>query len=170
MSQSYSIFNYCLTSLIIVFFFVVQSEKVILSASNIKNVGVQGAYTHTFLAMEKILEDVQELLKSTNISAQELATTENLITPLRKQLTEATEKLNETGKILETTEQQIKWVDLDLNDLKAQMNNLVEATKHLKGNATKLQEANVEGWYPKCLNVFTHSLAVLGSRAQSQNN
>ncbi|KAK6634441.1 hypothetical protein RUM43_011842 [Polyplax serrata] len=124
---------------------IVQSEKVILSASNIKNVGVQGAYTHKFLAMEKILDDVQDLLKNMNMSAQELATTENLIAPLRSKLSEAAEKLNETARGLETTEQQIKWVDLDLNDLNTQMNNLLEATKGLKENATKLQEANVEG-------------------------
>ena len=117
----------------------------ILSASNIKNVGVQGAYTHKFLAMEKILDDVQDLLKNMNMSARELATTENLITPLKNNLLEAAEKLNETGKVLETTEQQIKWVDLDLNKLTDQMNVLLVATKELKENATKLQEANVEG-------------------------
>lgn len=167
-----------------IFCLLVQSEKVILSASNIKNVGVQGAYTHKFLAMEKILDDVQDLLKNMNMSAQELATTENLIAPLRSKLSEAAEKLNETARGLETTEQQIKWVDLDLNDLNTQMNNLLEATKGLKENATKLQEANVEGivrmhdpwnganrsWWATTIIIFKFSGALnLTRKAQQQS-
>lgn len=122
-----------------------QSERMIAAAANIKETGVQGAYTREFLMMENVLKDVQNLLRNTNTSAQELATTEKLITPLREKLTEAAGKLNKTSEALETTEQQIKWVDIDLSELRTQMKNLLDNAQALRDNATKLQEANVEG-------------------------
>ncbi|KAL0267895.1 UNVERIFIED_CONTAM: hypothetical protein PYX00_010038 [Menopon gallinae] len=122
-----------------------ESERMIAEAANIKEIGVQGAYTHEFVQMERALEEIQELLKTTNVSAQELAATLDLIAPLRNKLAEATGKLNATGEALEVTEQQIKWVDLDLGDLKVQMQKVLDGAESLKENATKLQEANVEG-------------------------
>lgn len=122
-----------------------QSERMIVAAANIKETGVQGAYTREFLTMENVLKEVQNLLKNTNVSAEELAKTEKLITPLREKLSEAAGKLNKTSEALESTEQQIKWVDIDLSELRTLMKNLLDSAQGLRDNATKLQEANVEG-------------------------
>lgn len=122
-----------------------ESERMIAEAANIKEIGVQGAYTHEFVQMERALEEIQELLKTTNVSAQELAATLDLLTPLHSELVKASGKLNATGEALEVTEQQIKWVDLVLGDLRTQMKKVLDAAESLKENSTKLQEANVEG-------------------------
>ncbi|XP_071442864.1 laminin subunit beta-1 isoform X2 [Hetaerina americana] len=122
-----------------------QTNEVIDAASKIKQTGATGAYTREFERMEKRLDEIRQLVKNTTVSTHDLENMQNLIDSLSENITYSTGKLDEVEKFLENTTQRIYLAKLALNEFQNTSMQLENLAKHLKDNATRLQEGNVEG-------------------------
>ncbi|XP_021926605.1 laminin subunit beta-1 isoform X2 [Zootermopsis nevadensis] len=122
-----------------------QTERVIHAASEIKQTGASGAYRREFEKMEKQLNEVTQLLENTTVSSHDLERLENLVEKFRANVNKSSEKLDEVENLLDNTASRIYEANLKLTDLRSAASKLKFTALGLKENATKLQEANVEG-------------------------
>lgn len=95
--------------------------------------------------METKLNDVKSLLLNTTLSGKELLTLQELFDSIKTNLTLAGQGMDGLDTTVENTSQRVFSVVLSLSNLKAKASDLQIAAQSLKDNATKLQEANVEG-------------------------
>ncbi|PSN55873.1 Laminin subunit beta-1, partial [Blattella germanica] len=95
--------------------------------------------------LNELRKDVKQLLMNTTVSASDLEGLENLVERFRASVNRSSENLDEVEKQLDNVTQRIYEANIKLTDLRARANNLKFAALGLKDNATKLQEANVEG-------------------------
>ena len=91
------------------------------------------------------LTEVKTLLLNTTLSGRELNQLEQLFGSIKTNLTQAGEKLDELDATLDNTTQRVFLAGLALTDLRTKASDLQTAAQSLKSNATRLQEANVEG-------------------------
>nr|CAD7395642.1 unnamed protein product [Timema poppensis] len=122
-----------------------ETEHVIHSASEIKQTGVTGAYSQAFESMEKKLREVKQLLENTTINSHDLENLESLVENLRSNFNHSSESLEAVENLLQNTTQRIYLANLALSELRNKSANLRDRAHTLKDDATKLQEANVEG-------------------------
>ncbi|KAF4532826.1 hypothetical protein B566_EDAN002677 [Ephemera danica] len=122
-----------------------KTYEAIHNASEIKQTGATGAYTREFENMEKKLDEVRQLLENTTVSSTDLEDLELIIEDLRKKLTESSGDLEGVENKLENTTQRIYLANLAITNLRNKAASLKTTGQSLKENATKLQEANVEG-------------------------
>jgi len=118
---------------------------VIQAASEIKQTGATGAYTREFEKLEKQLDEVKQLLENTTVSPQDLERLENLVEKFRNDVNRSSENMDEVEKLLDSTTSRMYEANLKLTDLRSAASKLKFTALGLKENATKLQEANVEG-------------------------
>lgn len=123
----------------------VQTEQVVVAAGQIRETGATGAYTREFETMENKLADVRALLLNTTLSGRELSQLEDLFGSIKTNLTLAGQGMDGLDATVENTTQRVFSVVLALSNLRAKATDLQTAAQSLKDNATKLQEANVEG-------------------------
>lgn len=122
-----------------------QTEQVVVAAGQIRETGATGAYTREFETMETKLSEVRTLLLNTTLSGRELSQLEQLFGTIKTNLTLAGQGMDGLDATVENTTQRVFSVVLALANLKAKAGDLQTAAQALKENATKLQEANVEG-------------------------
>ncbi|XP_046984371.1 laminin subunit beta-1 isoform X1 [Schistocerca americana] len=122
-----------------------QTNRIIQDASKIKQTGATGAYTREFDQMEKKLEEIKQMLSNTSISSQDLESLNKLVEDLRGTLNHSSHGLDDVEKILQNATQRILLAHEALRDLRVKKDRLNATALGLKENATRLQEANVEG-------------------------
>ncbi|XP_055351401.1 laminin subunit beta-1-like [Paramacrobiotus metropolitanus] len=122
-----------------------ESASLIDRANQVKEQGVGGAYESEFKAMEKKLNQVDNIVSSTNISAAQVANIQNVLKALKKNLTSSEKKLREVQDKITNATLRVQTVNTDIGVLQASLQSLTEDAMNLKDNATALQEANVEG-------------------------
>lgn len=95
--------------------------------------------------METKLTEVRTLLTNTTLSGRELTQLEELFGVIGTNLALASEEMDNLDGQLENSTQRVLTVTLSLASLKTRAADLQAAAQALKDNATRLQEANVEG-------------------------
>lgn len=123
----------------------VQTQYAIGNASKIKVVGATGAYTRDFEEMTKKLADIENLLDSASVGETTVKDLLSEVNTLRDQLVEEEQKVKDSNDNLSDITSKINLGDVALRDLRENIEKLKNKTADLKNNATKLQEANLEG-------------------------
>ncbi|XP_034171779.1 laminin subunit beta-1 isoform X2 [Osmia lignaria lignaria] len=142
-----------------------KTNLVIEEASRIQKVGTTGVYSQEFDDMIESLDQVKGLISSTSIRSQDLDELNDLAIDLNRNVSMSTKQLEEVNNLLETVSQRVNLGDAALKNLKNRTNNLHQAAADLKGNATRLQEENVQG----ALNV-TQQMAEQSKQAEKMAN
>lgn len=123
-----------------------ETLELIERAKNMKKIGAVGGYIREFEDMEKQLRDVEELIKNTNVSNEDVVNIEikeeTLDTILKKNMKDLNHVEND---IMANVTQEINLKQIALNDLKMREQNLKTITQEMRNNSTILQEANVRG-------------------------
>ncbi|CAG2106617.1 unnamed protein product, partial [Medioppia subpectinata] len=115
------------------------------SARRIKQTGTTGAYTTEFTNIDNSLTEIESILSGQNITEADITTIEEMIEQLRRNLTETQTILTGFESQMEGINKRILAANLALNDLRRKSQDLQFSADALRENATKLQEANVEG-------------------------
>ncbi|CAH1103667.1 unnamed protein product [Psylliodes chrysocephalus] len=121
-----------------------QTLDIIERAGDIKKVGATGAYSREFDEMQNQLDEIEQLLKSTDeVDVDEI---EDELQQLRDKINKTEyEKLNKLDDELDDNKQQVLLNEVKLNELNSSLSELKQQIKELENNGTKLQEANVQG-------------------------
>ncbi|KAJ2950704.1 hypothetical protein O0L34_g8964 [Tuta absoluta] len=122
-----------------------QTEYAIGNASKIKLVGATGAYTRDFEEMTKKLAEIENLLESTENGQTTIQELLGNVTNLQEDLNAAEQKVKESNNNLNAITSKINLGNSSLDGLRTSIENLKLKTLDLSNNATKLQEANLEG-------------------------
>ncbi|XP_063992157.1 laminin subunit beta-1 isoform X3 [Diachasmimorpha longicaudata] len=146
-----------------------KTDLVIEEASRIQKVGTTGVYSQQFDKMLDSLDQVRGLIDNTTVRSQDLDELHDLAGQLAKNVSTSTKALEEVENQLENVSQRVNLGDVALKKLKNRTNSLHQGAALLKEDATRLQEANVQG----ALNV-THQMAeqsrLAGKMANETNN
>ncbi|KAG7166952.1 Laminin subunit beta-1-like, partial [Homarus americanus] len=130
-----------------------RTESLIHAAGEIKQTGATGAYSHEFESMEEKIDDVRDILLSANMTSDSLVSLEDVIAQLSANLSSAAADLQGLEQGVDNTTQRISLATNALADLRLQAEELRNQAGDQKEEATKLQEANVEG----ALNLTRHA-------------
>lgn len=122
-----------------------QTARVISQAKEIKTLGATGAYTKEFDAMEQKLATIRGLLDNTTVTAQDISDLDNVVQKLRERLNQSIDTLVISEGTLDSVYSGITLANAAINDLNQRSEQIKAFSKDLKGNATQLQEANIEG-------------------------
>ncbi|XP_076350667.1 laminin subunit beta-1-like isoform X2 [Tachypleus tridentatus] len=122
-----------------------ETIRLVAQAKDIQDTGTMGAYTDKFVAIEKELEEVREILNNPNITERDIDEVQELADRLRKILAEKEAELQDIEVNLGNTTNRIIAANLVLTDLQHGAEDLVTDAQNVKNNASALQEANVEG-------------------------
>ena len=95
--------------------------------------------------MEEKLVQVRSILRNATLSTKQVIQLEDMFGLIKGNLTDATDELDALDANLDNTTQRVFIASLALADLRGRANELHSAAQMLKENATRLQEANVEG-------------------------
>lgn len=123
----------------------VQTKFAIGNASEIKVVGATGAYTRDFEEMTKKLTDIENILQSASVGEETVKQLLLDVMQLREQLASEENKVKDSNENLSDITSKINLGDVSLEGLKSSIDKLKQKTIDLSNNATKLQEANLEG-------------------------
>lgn len=122
-----------------------QTARVISQAKEIKTLGATGAYTKEFDAMEQKLATIRSLLDNTTVTAQDIREMDDIVQKLREHLDESEERLLKSEATLDAVYSGITLANVALDELRNRSEIIKSFAQDLKGNATQLQEANIEG-------------------------
>lgn len=122
-----------------------QTESIIERAKQIKTQGATGAYTREFEEVEKKIDSIRNILNNTTVSARDISNIEELIGKLRDNLEASENSLKNTVNTLDKLNEEMNLATVEISNLKDQSEKIKAMAINLKDNATKLQEANVEG-------------------------
>lgn len=95
--------------------------------------------------MEKQINIIQKLLENATVSPIEVDKIKNYQEELRSKLNHSMEILKKDDEKVDLLYMRINEATADLDSLKTKSDVIQSLAKDLKENATKLQEANVEG-------------------------
>ena len=95
--------------------------------------------------MEANIEDVKNIISSASISVDELASFQNNIADITKQLGGTTSRMDQLDNSLSDTKQAILQGQYNLTNLRQEADRLQQSAADVRDQATKLQEANVRG-------------------------
>lgn len=123
----------------------IQTEFAIGNASKIKLVGATGAYTRDFDEMTLKLSNVKNLLLSAKEGQTTVRDLLSNVTSFQNLLNEADKKVKDSNDNLNAVTSKINLRNVSLDGLRLGIDSLKSKTIDLGNNATKLQEANLEG-------------------------
>lgn len=115
------------------------------AARRIKQTGTTGAYTKEFNEIESSLSEIEAILAGQNVTEADVGGIEEMIDQLRRNLTETQNILSGFENHMDGINKRILAANLALSDLRRKSQDLQFQADALRENATKLQEANVEG-------------------------
>jgi len=114
-------------------------------AGNIKQGGAAGAYQREFEQMQSWLDDVQSMLGNATVTDDQVDRLQTIIDQVRANLTESEQQLQELESEVDDTTQRVLLAEIRVPELRSRSAQLEEKAQQLRDNATKLQEANVDG-------------------------
>lgn len=122
-----------------------QTDDIIERAKLIKTQGATGAYTKEFEDVEKKIETIRDILNNTTVSSKDIKKLNDNIDRLRTRLTESEKSLKATDVSLDKLNEEMNLAGVEISNLGEKSEKIKMLANDLKDNATKLQEANVEG-------------------------
>lgn len=122
-----------------------QTDDIIERAKQIKQQGATGAYTKEFEEVEKKIDSIRDILNNTTVSTKDIKKINDNIDKLRTRLTDSTKNLKVTDDSLDKLSEDMQLASVEISNLEKKSNKIKQLADDLKNNATKLQEANVEG-------------------------
>lgn len=122
-----------------------QTESIIERAKQIKLQGATGAYTKEFEEVEKKIDIIRDILNNTTVSTKDIKKITDHIDKLRLRLDESEKSLKETDNSLDKLNDEMSLAAVEISNLEEKSGKIKFLAGELKDNATKLQEANVEG-------------------------
>jgi laminin, beta 1 len=122
-----------------------RTRLVIDEAKQIKQLGTTGAYSKDFSNMAENIELINQLLANTTISDQDIKEIDEYLHSLRKHLNTSMTDLQNVDNKIDKVYNSAKLDDVALIDLRTKGELVKQSANDLKENATKLQEANIEG-------------------------
>uniref|UniRef100_A0A8D8FJB6 Laminin subunit beta-1 n=1 Tax=Culex pipiens TaxID=7175 RepID=A0A8D8FJB6_CULPI len=121
-----------------------ETNRTIEEAKTIKTLGATGAYKKEFDSMSKKIEVIQGLLTNT-ISDREIEAINANIADVKQHLSESAKAVEASEKRLQETSANIKFANIDIEELSKKAEEVKQLANYLRENATKLQEGNIEG-------------------------
>lgn len=122
-----------------------RTEYAIANASKIKVIGATGAYTRDFDEMTKKLFEIENMLQSEKHGQSTVQDLLSNITSIQDLLTKAENKIKNSNEHLNDVTTKINLENVTLDSIREETQKLKSRTLDLSNNATKLQEANLEG-------------------------
>lgn len=122
-----------------------QTDSIIERAKQIKTQGATGAYTKEFEDVEKNIETIRNILNNTTVSTNDIKKINDNIDRLRARLDASETSLKITDNSLDKLNEEMSLAAVEISNLEEKADKIKFLASELKDNATKLQEANVEG-------------------------
>lgn len=122
-----------------------QTDSIIERAKQIKLQGATGAYTKEFEDVEKNIETIRNILNNTTVSTKDIKKINDNIDRLRSRLDDSEKSLKSTDSSLDKLNEEMSLAAVEISNLEDKSDKIKLLANELKENATKLQEANVEG-------------------------
>lgn len=122
-----------------------QTDSIIERAKQIKTQGATGAYTKEFEDVEKNIETIRNILNNTTVSTKDIKKINDSIDRLRARLDDSEKSLKATDSSLDKLNEEMGLAAVEISNLEEKSDKIKFLASELKDNATKLQEANVEG-------------------------
>lgn len=122
-----------------------QTDSIIERAKLIKTQGATGAYTKEFEDVEKKIEIIRDILNNTTVSSKDIKKINDHIDKLRTRLDDSEKNLKVTDGALDKLNEEMNFAAVEISNLGEKSERIKLLANQLKENATKLQEANVEG-------------------------
>ncbi|XP_015510641.1 laminin subunit beta-1-like isoform X1 [Neodiprion pinetum] len=122
-----------------------RTSNVITDASRIKKVGITGFYTSEFDQMDDSLNQVKALVSDTSVRGQDLEKLSDRAADLKNVIQASQMRLDELDNLQDSVSQRVHLADAALKNMRNRTDNLHQDAAQLKKDATKLQEANVQG-------------------------
>jgi laminin, beta 1 len=122
-----------------------QTDDIIERAKQIKQQGATGAYTKEFEQVEKKIASIREILNNTTISSKDIKKLNDNIDHLRAKLEDSEKSLKATDDSLDKLTEEMNLAAIEISNMGEKSDKIKMMANDLKDNATKLQEANVEG-------------------------
>ena len=122
-----------------------QTDNIIERAKQIKQQGATGAYTKEFEDVEKNIETIRNILNNTTVSTKDIKKINDHIDKLRAKLDDSEKSLKTTDNALDKLNEEMSLAAVEISNLEEKSDKIKLLANELKDNATKLQEANVEG-------------------------
>lgn len=122
-----------------------QTDSIIERAKLIKQQGATGAYTKEFEDVEKNIETIRNILNNTTVSTKDIKKINDHIDRLRTKLDDSEKSLKITDNALDKLNEEMSLAAIEISNLEEKSDKIKFLANELKDNATKLQEANVEG-------------------------
>lgn len=122
-----------------------QTDSIIERAKQIKLQGATGAYTKEFEDVEKKIDTIRNILNNTTVSTKDIKKINDNIDRLRARLDESEKSLKITDGSLDKLNEEMSLAAVEISNLEDKSDKIKLLANDLKDNATKLQEANVEG-------------------------
>lgn len=122
-----------------------QTDDIIERAKLIKTQGATGAYTKEFEDVEKKIETIKNILNNTTVSSKDIKKLNDNIDKLRARLDESEKSLKGTDGSLDKLNEEMNLAGVEISNLGEKSEKIKVLANELKDNATRLQEANVEG-------------------------
>lgn len=141
------------------------TSAVIDEASRIQKVGTTGVYSQQFDTMIDNLDQVRELITSTSVQSQDLDELGQIAEILAMNVSNSAKLLEEVDNQLQNVGGRVTLSDTTHKGLKNRTNSLHQGAAMLSEDATRLQEANVQG----ALNV-TQQMAEQSRQAERMAN
>ncbi|CAK9295411.1 unnamed protein product [Gordionus sp. m RMFG-2023] len=123
----------------------IETESLMLKASQVKDEGVVSTYTSTFTAMENKIRDIETMLKEANVTTSDLNIISVKIEELRQKLSDRSDDIDQLIKINHDISKQIGSSSDKLKNIQKSAQILKNETKILEENTTRIQEADLEG-------------------------
>lgn len=122
-----------------------QTDSIIERAKLIKTQGATGAYTKEFEDVEKKIEIIRDILNNTTVSTKDIKKINDQIDRLRLRFDDSEKSLKITDASLDKLNEEMSLAAVEISNLEEKSDKIKLLANDLKENATKLQEANVEG-------------------------
>lgn len=122
-----------------------QTDSIIERAKLIKQQGATGAYTKEFEDVENKLDTIRTILHNSTVSGQDIKKLNDNIDRLRAKLETSKGELDVTDKKLDNLHEELSLASVEMTNLGEKSQKIKDLADQLKDNATRLQEANVEG-------------------------
>jgi len=122
-----------------------ETQKMIETASKIKQTGTPGAYKDEFADIENKIVDIDTIIMGANVSKDDVQNVEKMINELKRNLQKLQNKLNGYDKKIDANLAKNTQANLILFNLKQRATTMKEDINHLRDQATQLQASNAEG-------------------------
>nr|AJO16035.1 laminin beta-wing chain [Bombyx mori]AJO16036.1 laminin beta-wing chain [Bombyx mori] len=123
----------------------IETDSAIRNASKIKSIGATGVYTRDFDEMTTKLMTIENIIQREKEGQSTIPDLLSNITNIQKLITKTEQKIKNSNRHLNDVTAKINLGNVTLDGIRKETDKLKSKAIDLGNNATKLQEANLEG-------------------------